>query len=126
VGFVKVTRKVEQIKFQTGMSVRGKLVRIERVALSGSIEKKNQYTVIDPRDGGIVQFLGLNQIDCALFPADVGKWIEVECTGERDDVGRNGNKMKTFDISVWEKEGSEATAKEVDGSVHITDDDIPF
>lgn len=122
--YTRAKRTVEQVKFDAGVSVAGKLVKLDRVQVNESAKKAVQYTVLDLETRTLKTFLGTHQINSVVLPGDVGKLVEIICTGEDKTIVRNGRAMKTFDVYVWERNGESAVERE-DGTV-ITDADIPF
>lgn len=122
--YTRVKRTVEQVKFDAGVTLAGKLVKLDRVQVGEDAKKAVQYTVFDLESRTLKTFLGTHQINSVVMPGDVGKLIEIVCTGEDKTVVRNGRAMKTFDVYVWEKNGENAVERE-DGTV-ITDADVPF
>ena len=104
------------IQFATGEAVEGVLVTIEHCTVKDN--PAIRYTVRED-DGNLVCFLGTYQLNVKLRPSDCGHYISVRCEGEDTMIRRGDNNMKIFKVLV-----SEDSYK--DGSLYVTDNDIPF
>jgi hypothetical protein len=89
---------------------------------TGEMKPVNRYTVEDAETKERVFFHATVQLDDALGPADVGRFVSITCTGEDKEAGRNGNAMKTFKVMVSQQY---APGWANDGTP-IGDDDIGF
>lgn len=113
------TEKKAPTQFQftkIGTRLEGLLIGIQKVVVNG--KPVTQYMLEKYNEGGRVTFLATADLAQKIERKDLGHPITVEFAGFRDDVVKNGNRMRNFEVRVDYSEGP--------GADHITDEDIPF
>lgn len=101
---------------KVGTRLEGVLIGIQKVVVKG--KQVVQYTFEKYNGGGRVTCLATADLAQKIERKDLGHPVIIELTGHRDDVVKNGNPMRVFDVRVDYDEGP--------GADHITDEDIPF
>ena len=115
-GFVE-KKAPEQYQFtEPGQKIEGVLVGVSRPTVKG--KPVTQYLIQKYNGTGRVTLLATADLAQKIERDDLGHPIYIEFTGYRDDVEKQGNKMRTFKVMVDHDEGTAAD--------HITDDDVPF
>jgi hypothetical protein len=122
-----VERKAPELfSFKTeGDLLEGTLLRVDTVVIEdkGTHQKKRvpQYTM-RKENGDVVKFLGTYDLDCKIYPSDVGSFLEIVYVGENREVRRGNNFMRVFKVNI---DNAGAPARAAD-SAEITDADITF
>jgi hypothetical protein len=110
-----VREDAQLIKWEKGDVIEGVLLGIVKKTLDN--KPALEYKV--DAAGKLVKFWGAYQLNEKLRPSDVGHAVMISYIGEDTGVGRNGNKMRVFEVKV----SKELVA---DTSLYITNDDFPF
>ena len=106
----------EQFKFVTpGDKIEGVLLGASRIRVGG---KPTVQYMVGKHNGNRFTFLATADLVQKITREHIGHPIYVEFTGYRDDVEKQGNKMRTFKVMVDQDAAVDP--------LHITDDDIPF
>jgi hypothetical protein len=111
----------KHVNFAEGEILDGILIKVELIRVQG--KQTARYTMRELTGGNRFTFLGLQNIDNQIDPADLGHRISITCVGTTPPRIQGQSPMKIFDIIVSDKKLAEVLTP-IDGGP-ITDDDLP-